>query len=86
MGFLNSLRRENSQNGRVYQTQEQQEQRHSPNIQELRSNPVGLLRAEGYQIPDGMTDPKQLTQYIIQSGQVRNGRLGMIQKVINSLR
>lgn len=89
MGFLNSLRQQNGQNGRAYPQQNQQElatQNSSPTLQEFRSNPIAYLRADGYQIPDGMTDPKQLTQYIIKTGQVRNGRLGLIQKAINSLR
>lgn len=66
--------------------QVQQGQKQPPTLQEFRSNPVALLRADGYNIPDGMTDPKQLTQYIIKTGQVRNGRLGLIQQVVNSFK
>lgn len=89
MGFLNSLRNGNSQNDRVYPAQNKQVQqgrKQLPTLQEFRANPVALLRAEGYRIPDGMTDPEQLTQYIIKTGQVRNGRLGLIQRVVNSLK
>jgi len=39
-------------------------------MQELRANPSTYLKKMGLSIPDGMTDPRQITQYLINSGQV----------------
>ena len=43
-------------------------------LQALRSDPVGLLRGRGLNIPDGMTNPQQIINHLLQSGQVPQGR------------
>lgn len=43
-------------------------------LQQLRSNPVGMLKQAGYNIPDGMNDPQQMVNYLLQSGQVPQAR------------
>lgn len=43
-------------------------------LQQLRSNPVGMLKQAGYSIPDGMNNPQQMINYLLQSGQVPQAR------------
>ena len=50
-------------------------------LSQLRSNPVGMLKQAGYNIPDGMTNPQQIVNHLLNSGQVNNGRLNMAQQM-----
>ena len=43
-------------------------------LQELRSNPAAILRQRGLSIPDGMTNPQQIIQHLLNSGQVPQSR------------
>lgn len=40
----------------------------------LRSDPVSVLRSRGLNIPDGMNNPQQIINHLLQSGQVPQGR------------
>ena len=57
-----------------------------PNFQEqlnsLKRNPVSIIKQAGFNVPDGMTDPLQMAQYLIQSGQVSNPRVQMAQRLM----
>lgn len=44
-------------------------------------NPLGALRQSGYAIPDGMTDPKQIVNYLINNGQLNNSKLSQLQRM-----
>lgn len=50
-------------------------------MSQLRSDPGGVLRQAGYNIPDGMTNPQQIVNHLLNSGQVNNGRLNMAQQM-----
>ena len=43
-------------------------------LQELKANPVAMLRQRGITIPDGMNNPQQIIQHLIQSGQIPQSR------------
>ena len=43
-------------------------------LNSLRNNPAALLKQRGYTIPDGMTNPQQIIQHLVNSGQVPQGR------------
>jgi hypothetical protein len=43
-------------------------------VQQLQSNPVGFLKNAGYNIPEGLNNPNQIIQHLLQSGQVTQGR------------
>lgn len=47
-------------------------------MQQLRNNPVAMLRQRGMNVPDGMTDPQQIVQHLVNSGQIPNSRLQQI--------
>ena len=55
-------------------------------VGQVKSHPGSYLKAKGFNIPDGMTDPGQITQYLIQSGQVGNGRYQMAMRMLNGMR
>ena len=43
-------------------------------LQQIRSNPAAVLRQRGLNIPDGMTNPQQIIQHLLSSGQVPQAR------------
>ena len=47
-------------------------------LQQLRANPVAYLRQAGMDVPDGMNDPQQIINHLLQSGQVSNQRLAQL--------
>ena len=44
-------------------------------VDDIRSHPASYLKARGYNIPDGMTDAKEITQYLLRTQQVGTPRL-----------
>lgn len=50
-------------------------------MSQLRNNPIGMLRQAGYNIPDGMCNPQEIINHLLNSGQVNNGRLQMAQQM-----
>lgn len=51
----------------------------------LKADPVAYAKAHGKNIPDGMTDPNQMVQYLLKSTQVNNPRYQMAMRLINSM-
>ena len=51
-------------------------------IQQLRQNPVAMLKQRGLNIPDGMSNPQQIVQHLVQSGQVSNARLQSVMQMM----
>lgn len=43
-------------------------------MQQLRQDPVGMLQRAGLNVPAGMTDPQQIINHLMQSGQVSQQR------------
>lgn len=43
-------------------------------LQQLRSNPGEYLRKAGLNVPDGITDPQQIINHLISTGQVPQSR------------
>ena len=50
----------------------------------IKSNPCSFLHSRGYNIPDGMTDPKQITQHLLQTGQIGGNRLQQVMRIIGA--
>ena len=50
-------------------------------ISQLRSDPVGFARQAGYNIPNGITNPQQMLQHLLQSGQVPQARFNQAQNL-----
>lgn len=51
-------------------------------IQNLRADPISYLKNRGFNIPQGMTNPGQITQYLLRSGQVGNNRYQMAMRML----
>ena len=39
-------------------------------MNQLRANPLGFLRQRGLNVPDNLTDPNAIIQYLMNSGQI----------------
>lgn len=39
-------------------------------LSQLRSNPLGVLRQAGYNVPENISNPQQIVQYLMNSGQI----------------
>lgn len=50
-------------------------------LSQLRSNPAGMLRQAGYNIPDNLSNPQDIVNHLLNSGQVNNSRLSMAQQM-----
>lgn len=48
----------------------------------IQQNPAAYLYQRGFSIPDGMTDPRQITVHLLQSGQIGSGRLQQIMQML----
>jgi hypothetical protein len=66
--------------------QQQQQVDMRQEIGNIKSNPGSYLKGRGFNIPDGMSDPKQITQYLLQSGQVGGNRLQQVMRMIGAIR
>lgn len=55
-------------------------------LQELRSDPVGIAQKNGYTIPDEIkNDPKAMVLHLINSGQVSNPVMQRIMPMIRQM-
>ena len=51
-------------------------------LQQIRMDPAAVLRQRGLNIPAGMTNPQQIVQHLVQSGQVSNARLQQVMQMM----
>ena len=51
-------------------------------LQELKQNPVNVLKQAGFNVPDGMNNPNQILQHLLQSGQVTQNRIAQIRQMM----
>lgn len=47
-------------------------------LQQLQQDPAGTLKQKGLTIPQGMTNPQQIVNHLISSGQIPNARLQQV--------
>lgn len=47
-------------------------------LQQLQQDPAGMLKQKGLTIPQGMTNPQQIVNHLISSGQIPNARLQQV--------
>lgn len=50
-------------------------------MNQLRQNPAATLKQAGLNIPDGMNDPQAIINHLLQTGQINNPRLQMVQQL-----
>lgn len=63
----------------------QMQQQMRQDISAISSHPGTFLKERGYEIPDGMTDAKQITQYLLQTGQVGTPRLKQVVSMLGGM-
>ena len=68
---------------RAQQTPQQPDQRQAleamrRDVDEIKAGPGAYLSARGYNIPEGMTDVRQITQYLLQTGQVEAPKVAQV--------
>ena len=51
-------------------------------LQQLRTDPAGMLRQRGLNIPAGMNNPQQILSHLMQTGQVPNARVQQIMQMM----
>lgn len=54
-------------------------------MQAIKNNPVSFLKERGFNIPGNMTDPRSITNYLLQSGQIGGQRMQMAQQVLQRM-
>lgn len=68
--------------------QQKTQQRINPQqaMQQLQSNPAATLKQAGLNIPDGMNDPRQIINHLLQSGQVPQSRYAQAMQMMGRMR
>ena len=51
-------------------------------LQALKQNPSDVLKQAGLDIPQGMNNPQQIIQHLIQSGQVPQNRYAKVLQIL----
>lgn len=60
----------------------QMQQQMQQELGQIKAHPGDYLKKAGYTIPDGMTDAGQITQYLLQSGQIGGGRYQQVMRML----
>lgn len=55
-------------------------------LNQLKQNPAAVLRQAGFNVPDGMSNPNQIIQHLLTSGQINQGRLMQAQNMARGMR
>lgn len=53
-------------------------------LNELKSDPVAFAAKNKYNIPQGMTDPYEMTQYLLNTGQTSQDQVNQYMKLRNN--
>ena len=51
-------------------------------MQQLRSDPAGMLRQRGFNVPEGMRDAQQIVNHLMQTGQISGGRFQQVMQMM----
>ena len=54
-------------------------------LQQVKNDPHAMAQKAGYNIPDGINDPKAMVQHLIMTGQVSNPMLQRIMPMIQRM-
>ena len=67
---------------RAQQGQQMNQQTMQSELGSIKADPGKYLQGHGYKIPAGMTDPKQITQHLLRTGQVGSPRLQQVMRML----
>lgn len=51
-------------------------------VNRIQQNPGAYLQQRGFNIPQGMTDPRQITQHLLRTGQVGGQKLQAVMRML----
>lgn len=68
--------------GSTYNPQRSSYEAMQKDMGDIKADPSSYLKSKGYNVPDGMTDAKQITQYLLQTGQVGTPRLRQVMQFL----
>lgn len=54
-------------------------------VADIQKDPRGVIRKAGYDIPEGMTNPREIANYLMNQGRVPSPRLQMAQNMMARL-
>lgn len=88
MGIFDSL----GSQGRSRASQQQPQQMNPQQMQQamrqeigkISAHPSDYLKEKGFNVPAEMTDARQITQYLLQTGQIGNQRLQQVMQMIGA--
>lgn len=63
-------------------SQPQQHMNPMQRLQALKQNPASVLQQAGFNVPQGMNNPQQIIQHLIQSGQVPQNRYTQVLQML----
>lgn len=69
----------------IFNQQNQQRQNFMSALNQLKQNPVQILGMK-YNIPQGMTNPEDILQHLLTTGQVTQGQVNQVMQMRNDPR
>lgn len=84
MGIFDSLGKQGGSRASQPQQQDprQMQQAMRQEIGKISAHPSDYLKERGFNVPSDMTDARQITQYLLQTGQIGNQRLQQVMQMI----
>lgn len=61
---------------------QQVQQAFQNDLASLKANPVEYAKAHGKNIPEGMTDPNQMVQYLLRNTPINNPRYQLVMRLL----
>ena len=55
-------------------------------LQMLQGNPADMLRRAGLNLPTGITNPQQIVEHLVRTGQISQERLNQAQQMANQFK
>ena len=52
---------------------------------QLRQNPAGILKQAGFNIPGNLSNPQQIVQHLMQTGQVPQTRMAQVMQMLSGM-
>ncbi len=81
MGLFDQLGKAPQQQSQQMDPRQMQQQMQQE-VGQIKAHPGTYLKQHGFNIPDGMTDAKQITQYLLQTGQIGTPRLQQVMSML----
>ena len=53
---------------------------------QLQHDPAGILRKAGFNVPGNLSNPQQIVQHLMQTGQVPQSRMAQVMQMLTGIR